>query len=120
MLNCECWNNFFYYVGLATSTLLAINFTRKFYNNIGTFFFKLGEVDYKSYGKWAVVTGATDGIGKAYAEQLAERGCNIVLLSRTLSKLEALAEELRNKYKVEVKVVAANFTGKFSSSLATI
>ena len=41
------------------------------------------------YGKdsWAVVTGSTDGIGKAAAIHLAKEGFNIVLISRTLSKL---------------------------------
>ena len=36
-----------------------------------------------SFGEWAVVTGATDGIGRAYSEKLAEKGLNIVLISRT-------------------------------------
>lgn len=42
------------------------------------------------YGEdsWAVVTGATDGIGKASAIYLAKEGFNVVLISRTLSKLE--------------------------------
>ena len=44
---------------------------------------------YKRYqGGWAVVTGASDGIGAEYARQLAKRGFNVCLISRTLSKLE--------------------------------
>ena len=39
---------------------------------------------------WAVVTGASDGIGAAFCEQLAQSGFNIVLISRTKSKLEAV------------------------------
>ena len=54
-------------------------------------FFLSKTIDFKKYGEWAVVTGATDGIGKAYSEQLAERGMNVVLVSRTLSKLEEVA-----------------------------
>lgn len=42
----------------------------------------------------AVVTGATDGIGKAYAFELARKGLNIVLVSRTMSKLQDVAKEL--------------------------
>lgn len=43
-----------------------------------------------------VVTGATDGIGKSYAKQLAQQGFNIVLVSRTQAKLEAVAAEIGN------------------------
>lgn len=50
-------------------------------------------------GSWAVVTGATDGIGREFAVQLAENGFNIVLISRTQAKLDALAEELVTKYR---------------------
>jgi short-subunit dehydrogenase len=42
-----------------------------------------------------VVTGATDGIGRAYALELARQGFNIVLLSRSVEKLEACAAEIR-------------------------
>lgn len=42
----------------------------------------------------AVVTGATDGIGKSYAEQLAKKGLNIVLISRSADKLNNVAKEI--------------------------
>ena len=45
-------------------------------------------MDVTTLGDWAVVTGATDGIGKGFVEELASRGMNIVLVSRTQSKLE--------------------------------
>eukprot|EP00578_Thalassiosira_sp_NH16_P019297 CAMPEP_0181098766 /NCGR_PEP_ID=MMETSP1071-20121207/12305_1 /TAXON_ID=35127 /ORGANISM="Thalassiosira sp., Strain NH16" /LENGTH=326 /DNA_ID=CAMNT_0023181391 /DNA_START=189 /DNA_END=1169 /DNA_ORIENTATION=+ len=48
-------------------------------------------------GKYAVVTGATDGIGKAYALALAKRGMSLVLVSRTESKLKAVADEIDSK-----------------------
>lgn len=57
-------------------------------------------------GKWAFVTGASDGIGKEYAYQLAGKGFNVVLVSRTVSKLEAIAAEIEAKYKVQTKVIA--------------
>ena len=41
-----------------------------------------------------MVTGATDGIGKAYATQVARRGMNVVLISRSSQKLEAVAQEI--------------------------
>lgn len=43
---------------------------------------------------FTVVTGATDGIGKAYAFELARKGLNVVLVSRTLSKLQEVAKEI--------------------------
>lgn len=41
-----------------------------------------------------MVTGATDGIGKSYAKQLAKQGFNIILISRTQAKLESVAKEI--------------------------
>ena len=52
----------------------------------------------EKYGKWAVVTGCTQGIGRYYAEEMAKRGLNIVLVSRSQSKLDDVAQQLRNKY----------------------
>ncbi|KAK7600942.1 hypothetical protein V9T40_008383 [Parthenolecanium corni] len=68
-----------------------------------------GGIDFKKKGQWAVVTGATDGVGKAYAEKLAKRGLDIVLISRTKEKLEAAALEIENRYKVQTKIIAADF-----------
>lgn len=45
-------------------------------------------------GRKTVVTGSTDGIGREYAKQLAHRGINIVLISRTKSKLIEVANEI--------------------------
>ncbi|XP_063294259.1 very-long-chain 3-oxoacyl-CoA reductase isoform X2 [Pelobates fuscus] len=56
-----------------------------------------------------VVTGATDGIGKAYAEELARRGMSIVLISRSPEKLEDVAKQIREKFNVETKIIAADF-----------
>nr|BEH16729.1 hydroxysteroid 17-beta dehydrogenase 12b [Sardinops melanostictus] len=60
-------------------------------------------------GKWAVVTGATDGIGKAYAEELARRGFSIVLVSRSQEKLDDVSKAIESKYGVETKTIAADF-----------
>ncbi|XP_014508292.1 very-long-chain 3-oxoacyl-CoA reductase-like protein At1g24470 isoform X1 [Vigna radiata var. radiata] len=76
----------------------------------------------RTYGSWAVVTGATDGIGKAFACQLAERGLNLILVSRTLQKLEAVAREIKAKNpKARVKVVAMDFAcGDLSEGLRRV
>ena len=46
------------------------------------------------YGDWALITGATSGIGRALASNLASQGLNIVAVARTASALEQLSNEL--------------------------
>ncbi|XP_050548394.1 inactive hydroxysteroid dehydrogenase-like protein 1 [Daktulosphaira vitifoliae] len=70
-------------------------------NNIG--------LDIK-YGKWAVVTGSTDGIGKEYAKALAKYGLNIVLISRNLNKLNITSMEIEKEYNVQTKIIQADFS----------
>ena len=101
-------------------TVIAL--TAKTAYNLGHFVYCLfigpalgRQIDPRKYGPWAgnipfrfppsffspasssfsVVTGATDGIGKAYASKLASFGLNIVLISRTRSKLDRVADEIR-------------------------
>ncbi|XP_017025445.1 hydroxysteroid dehydrogenase-like protein 1 isoform X1 [Drosophila kikkawai] len=62
------------------------------------------------FGQWAVVTGATDGIGKEYARELARQGLNLVLISRTKEKLIATTNEIESQYKVKTKWIAVDFT----------
>ncbi|THW54089.1 NAD(P)-binding protein [Aureobasidium pullulans] len=72
-------------------------------------------------GSWAVVTGASDGIGKEYALQLAAKGFNIVLVSRTKSKLETLASEIQSKYSsVQTKTLAMDFSQNKDSDFASL
>ncbi|XP_052317744.1 17-beta-hydroxysteroid dehydrogenase type 3 isoform X2 [Oncorhynchus keta] len=65
---------------------------------------------FTSMGEWAVVTGGSDGIGKAYAFELAGRGLNVVILSRTKDKLDRVALEIGETTGQKVKVVVADFT----------
>ena len=55
----------------------------------------------KKYGPWAVVTGASAGLGEHFARQLAQRGQNLVLVARREDRLQALAQELKGKFSVE-------------------
>lgn len=57
------------------------------------------------YGPWAVITGASDGIGRAIAERAAADGINVVLAARGETRLRALAEELEGRYGVQTRVV---------------
>lgn len=50
----------------------------------------------EKYGQWAIVTGATDGIGKEYARELAQLGMNVILMSRSIDKLTKVAQEIGN------------------------
>jgi 17beta-estradiol 17-dehydrogenase / very-long-chain 3-oxoacyl-CoA reductase len=59
---------------------------------------------------WAVVTGASDGIGEALCHQLAKSGINIVMVSRTESKMNKVAMDLNSKYGVQSKIVPYDFT----------
>jgi len=65
----------------------------------------------KRYGKWAVVTGSTDGIGKAIVEEFARTGLSVVLISRTQSKLDEQAQYLEATFgKIQTKTVAVDFS----------
>jgi 17beta-estradiol 17-dehydrogenase / very-long-chain 3-oxoacyl-CoA reductase len=52
------------------------------------------------YGQnsWVMVTGASDGLGKSFCEEFASEGFNIILVSRTLNKLQAVETHLKKKY----------------------
>eukprot|EP00892_Ulva_mutabilis_P001653 jgi/Ulvmu1/11489/UM077_0038.1 len=69
------------------------------------------------YGQWAIVTGATDGIGRAYCDQLAKQGMSIYLVSRTESKLKQAADEISQKYGVETKYYAADLADAGKESI---
>jgi short-subunit dehydrogenase len=60
------------------------------------------------YGPWALVTGASEGIGECFARALASRGFGLLLVARREGPLEALAAELRSAHGVEVRTASAD------------
>eukprot|EP00345_Euplotes_harpa_P006846 CAMPEP_0168328960 /NCGR_PEP_ID=MMETSP0213-20121227/6823_1 /TAXON_ID=151035 /ORGANISM="Euplotes harpa, Strain FSP1.4" /LENGTH=341 /DNA_ID=CAMNT_0008332193 /DNA_START=99 /DNA_END=1124 /DNA_ORIENTATION=+ len=70
----------------------------------------------KRYGdNWAVVTGASDGIGKALAFELASKGFKVGLVGRNQDKLEAVAKDIAEQHKVETKVVVFDFNVHYTA-----
>jgi len=61
-------------------------------------------------GKWALVTGASAGIGVALAEELASRGTNLALTARRKDRLEELARRLNSTHKINTEVFPADLT----------
>jgi short-subunit dehydrogenase len=62
------------------------------------------------YGPWALVTGASAGIGAEFARQLSEMGLNLVVVARRRKRLEDLACDLESKSKVQVRIVTADLS----------
>jgi uncharacterized protein len=66
--------------------------------------------DVKRYGKWALVTGASGGIGLEFAKQLAAAGMNLVLVARRQQLLAANANELTRQFNIDVLPIASDLT----------
>ncbi len=62
------------------------------------------------YGPWALVTGASSGIGLEFANQLAKEGLNLIIVARRKEILDTNAKELGSHYNVQVKSIVLDLT----------
>lgn len=60
------------------------------------------------YGPWALVTGASSGIGASFARQLAARRFNLVLVARRAERLREIADDLKNRHSISTQVIVAD------------
>ena len=64
----------------------------------------------KNYGNWALITGASAGIGLAFSEKLAEEGLNLILIARREDKLKEISKKIKEKYSVEIICLPLDLT----------
>ncbi|GMH38473.1 hypothetical protein BSKO_06357 [Bryopsis sp. KO-2023] len=99
--------------GLIAIVLLFLNFgLYAVFQIVAAFVYKPQDLKKKYDAEWALVTGASSGIGKSIAWKLASQGLNVVLVSLPEKLLHSTADEIRSAFpKVEVKTVEADLSG---------
>ncbi|XP_020502120.2 17-beta-hydroxysteroid dehydrogenase type 3 isoform X2 [Labrus bergylta] len=100
---------FFIFLGTAVIVYYGVKlllFSRMLFPKV---FFPQPKNFFSSMGEWAVVTGASEGIGRAYAFELAEQGMNVVIMSRTKATLDQVAKKIGDTTGRKVKVIVTDF-----------
>lgn len=64
----------------------------------------------EKYGEWGVIIGATEGVGKAFCEKIAQGGMSVVMVGRREQMLHDLGEQIKKDYGVDYKVVKADLS----------
>ncbi len=62
-------------------------------------------------GSYALITGGSSGLGKAFAEQFASLGINVILVARDLHTLKLVAREITDKYQIDVRLISLDLSG---------
>ena len=70
----------------------------------------------KNLNRWALITGASSGIGRTFSEKLAEMNYHLILHGRNEKKLELLKKELEKKFEIQIKILILDLT-EFEGSL---
>lgn len=98
--------------GYAAITFVVYKILQSLYATIFPYLFAVPHnLQVLAGAKWAVVTGSTDGIGLAYAYELAKKGFDLVLISRTQDKLNKVAKEIKEKHtSTNIKTISFDFT----------
>lgn len=65
-------------------------------------------IDKDKFGPWSIVTGASSGIGKEFARQLAAQGLNLVLVARRLELLEQVGQQLSEEFGIQHRVIGVD------------
>jgi short chain dehydrogenase len=68
------------------------------------------QIDKKRFGPWALVTGASSGIGREFARQLAASGLNVVLVARRESLLDEVGQGIAKDFNVQYRTVVADLS----------
>lgn len=67
----------------------------------------------QKYGPWALITGASGGIGEEFANQLASIGLNLFLVARSKAKLDELGNKLQKQNHIEIKTIQADLATEY-------
>jgi len=70
----------------------------------------MAHLDKQQFGPWALVTGASSGIGREFARQIAASGINVVLVARREALLTQAGDEFSKAYGIEHRVVVADLS----------
>ena len=101
---------FYYMMGMYYVTNL-LEMAYSLICHLGVTFLPLGyNFKTKPFGEWVIITGATAGIGKAFAKEFASYGNKLLLISRNYSKLEDTKTEIQSTYDVEIDILAIDFS----------
>ncbi|CAF1903174.1 hypothetical protein HID58_046818 [Brassica napus] len=101
-------------------SISILRFTFTLLTSLYIYFLRPGK-NLRRYGSWAIITGPTDGIGKAFAFQLAQKGLNLVLVARNPDKLKDVSDSIQAKYSnTQIKTVVMDFSGDIDGGVRRI